>query len=251
MSTILPENIQPLKTEANDLCASGAYEPVIDKYTQAIQKVPDNAILYANRASCNLSFEKLVVPPLHATKAYTSAYWFDEILTWFFLLLRLPKLIQNTSKGGEGWLSHIKCVGLGHIRQARSTYLKALKLLEEKAETRSRADEKLVSSYANTFERLKARVSSEFTWLYDPKTPWQIAERMSIKLEDSSAGLIVMAVGNLEEGLYALCEPLRGLTIEALPETMRVISFISNAYIQDPRCVIIAKQDKARKGTFV
>jgi tetratricopeptide (TPR) repeat protein len=44
-----------LKAEGNDLYSRGEYDAAKQKFTEAIEKNPTNAILYANRAAVHLS----------------------------------------------------------------------------------------------------------------------------------------------------------------------------------------------------
>ena len=56
----LPQEVEQLKIEANALYTQGSFLLAIPKYSAAIEKVPDNAILYANRAACYIALEQCV-----------------------------------------------------------------------------------------------------------------------------------------------------------------------------------------------
>lgn len=50
-----PVEAERLKAIGNELYQRGEYEEAYRKYTQAIEKDPTNAILYANRAAVHLA----------------------------------------------------------------------------------------------------------------------------------------------------------------------------------------------------
>jgi Flp pilus assembly protein TadD len=50
-----------LKAEGNTLFQQRKYDHARDKYTAAIELDGENAILYANRAACELSLKKCVL----------------------------------------------------------------------------------------------------------------------------------------------------------------------------------------------
>jgi tetratricopeptide (TPR) repeat protein len=56
--SLLPEDVEAIKSEGNALFTQGLFLEAIAKYSIAIQKVPDNAILFANRAACYNSLKK-------------------------------------------------------------------------------------------------------------------------------------------------------------------------------------------------
>ena len=50
-----------LKEEGNTLFVAKMYKQALAKYSQAIEKDADNAVLYANRAACNLSLKRWAI----------------------------------------------------------------------------------------------------------------------------------------------------------------------------------------------
>jgi len=56
----LPQEIEMIKAEGNALFGKGEYSKAIEKYDAAIEKVTDNAILFANRAACYIGLRKYI-----------------------------------------------------------------------------------------------------------------------------------------------------------------------------------------------
>ncbi|KIJ51570.1 hypothetical protein M422DRAFT_776794 [Sphaerobolus stellatus SS14] len=196
------EDAQILKGEGNDLYTSGAYELAIEKYIQAIQKAPDNAILYANRAACNLALKK-----------------FDDAL------LDATKATELDSEYAKGWKA-------GYFTSTRSVYAKALKLLKEKTEPRSASDEKLISTYVIACKQFKALVCAEHAWFYDPDAPWNIAQIRTMSVEHSSAlGKAYLAGVFTYEGLLKLAEEtIVELDSRPIPEYIQADPVATTAY---------------------
>jgi Flp pilus assembly protein TadD len=59
-----PVEAERLKALGNELYQKGEYEPARHKFTQAIEKDPTNAILYANRAAALLATKEYVLVSL-------------------------------------------------------------------------------------------------------------------------------------------------------------------------------------------
>lgn len=59
-----PAEAERLKALGNELYQSGEYEAARHKYTLAIEKDPENAVLYANRAAAMLAEKRSVAFPV-------------------------------------------------------------------------------------------------------------------------------------------------------------------------------------------
>ncbi|KZO95694.1 hypothetical protein CALVIDRAFT_467125, partial [Calocera viscosa TUFC12733] len=223
---------ETLKAEGNVLFGQKQYKDAALKYSVAIELSPENAVLWSNRAACNLNLKKYSDAATDASQATELDPSFAR--AW----ARLATAEQH----------------LGSWTQAINAWDKALSALP--TEGRSAAEEKQMKEYAEMLSNAQRALEATQENINDlaenntinnfgsGKMPWERAEKMRTELVArgqegmfSSAWLILGAYEAWSEGVGIMNELKKEDRNGQVAMTGRVgaIQQLSNAIIRDKR----------------